>query len=222
MHDHFESGTELFKNLPQEKREKVFDAAVAEFASKGYRNASMNSLVRAAGISKGSIFQYFRTKRNLFDAVLELAVDQVKNYLRKVRSDTGEMPFPVRLGTLLRSGFSFIDKHPLLSAIYFQLLQSGDAPFGTEKILKLRKLGNEFLAEMLVEAVTHGEVRSDLDRQKTAFLVNSLMETLLRAYYTEFLDSGLGLYKGSHQDRETWIETTVAFIVSGLGNESSD
>ncbi len=222
MRDHFESGTELFKSLPLEKREKVFDAAVAEFASKGYRNASMNSLVRAAGISKGSIFQYFRTKRNLFDAVLELAVDRVKNYLRKVRSDTGEMPFPARLGTLLRSGFSFIDKHPLLSAIYFQLLQSGDAPFGTEKILQLRRLGNEFLAEMFDEAVSRGEVRSDLDRQKTAFLVNSLMETLLRAYYTEFLDSGLGLYKGTAQNREAWIETTVAFIVSGLGNESSD
>ncbi len=53
-------GTDLFKRLLPEKQEKIFQAAVNEFASKGYRNASMNSLVKAAGISKGSLFQYLR------------------------------------------------------------------------------------------------------------------------------------------------------------------
>ncbi len=49
-------GTELFRSLRPEKQEKVFQAAVHEFAINGYRNASMNSVVKAAGISKGSLF----------------------------------------------------------------------------------------------------------------------------------------------------------------------
>ena len=67
-------GTELFGKLAPEKQEKVFEAAVGEFASKGYRNASMNSLVKAAGISKGSIFQYFRTKRNRAENLTGLSI----------------------------------------------------------------------------------------------------------------------------------------------------
>ena len=62
MNDLASSGTNLFKNLPAEKQEKVFQAAVSEFASKGYKNASMNSLVKTAGISKGSLFQVLSDK----------------------------------------------------------------------------------------------------------------------------------------------------------------
>ena len=216
MDESLNAGTDLFRNLSPEKQEKVFQAAVSEFASKGYRNASMNSLVKTAGISKGSIFQYFRSKRNLFDAVLEIAVQQVKRHLKQVRGATEDLSFPERLEKLLRSGFQFIDKHPLLTAVYFQLLQSGDAPFGSERIVQLRRQGTEFLTELIEMAVSKGELRADIDVQRVGFLVNSLLETLLRAYYTEFLDSGLGLYKGDSQELDLWIKTTVDLIFSGI------
>ncbi len=216
MDESLNAGTDLFRNLSPEKQEKVFQAAVSEFASKGYRNASMNSLVKTAGISKGSIFQYFRSKRNLFDAVLEIAVQQVKRHLKQVRGETEDLSFPERLEKLLRSGFQFIDKHPLLTAVYFQLLQSGDAPFGSERIVQLRRQGTEFLTELIERAVSKGELRADIDIQRVGFLVNSLLETLLRAYYTEFLDSGLGLYKGDSQELDLWIKTTVDLIFSGI------
>ncbi len=216
MDESLNAGTDLFRNLSPEKQEKVFQAAVSEFASKGYRNASMNSLVKTAGISKGSIFQYFRSKRNLFDAVLEIAVQQVKRHLKQVRGSTEDLSFPERLEKLLRSGFQFIDKHPLLTAVYFQLLQSGDAPFGSERIVELRRQGTEFLTELIEMAVSKGELRADIDIQRVGFLVNSLLETLLRAYYTEFLDSGLGLYKGDSQELDLWIKTSVDLIFSGI------
>jgi TetR/AcrR family transcriptional regulator len=216
MDDSLNTGTELFQNLSPEKQEKVFQAAVSEFASKGYRNASMNSLVKTAGISKGSIFQYFRSKRNLFDAVLEIAVQQVKRHLKQVRGETEDLSFPERLEKLLRSGFHFIDQHPLLTAVYFQLLQSGDAPFGSERLIQLRRQGTEFLTELIEKAVSKGELTDDIDAQRAGFLVNSLLETLLRAYYTEFLDSGLGLYKGNSSELDLWIKTTVDLIFSGI------
>ncbi|MBI5250932.1 MAG: TetR/AcrR family transcriptional regulator [Desulfomonile tiedjei] len=216
MDESFDAGTELFRNLSPEKQEKVFQAAVSEFASKGYRNASMNSLVRTAGISKGSIFQYFKTKRNLFDAILEMAVQRVKQHLKQVRGETEELPFPERLEKLLRSGFQFIDRHPLLTAVYFQLLQSGDAPFGSERLIQLRRQGSEFLSDLIERAVSRGELRSDIDIHRVGFLINSLLETLLRAYYTEFLDSGLGLYKGDSKELDLWIKTTVDLINFGI------
>ncbi|MDQ7782442.1 MAG: TetR/AcrR family transcriptional regulator [Desulfomonilaceae bacterium] len=210
------TGTRLFRSLAPEKRDKVFRAAVREFASKGYRNASMNSVVKVARISKGSLFQYFRTKRDLFDGVVEMAVIEVKNYLKQVREDTNNMSFFDRLSRLIRAGFEFIDNHPLLARIYFHLIQSGETPFGVERMLQLHKLSDEFMADLIRDAIGRGEIRSDLDVERVAFLVNSLMETLLRAYYTEFMASGLGLYRGDGAELDRWIETFLELVSRGM------
>jgi TetR/AcrR family transcriptional regulator len=210
------TGTKLFQSLNPEKREKVFKAAVGEFAAKGYRNASMNSIVKIARISKGSLFQYFRTKQDLFDGVVEMAVTEVKEFLRQVREETSHMSFIERLGALIRAGFGFIDDHPLLARIYFHLIQSGEAPFGAERMLQLHKLSDEFMAELIRDAINRGELRQDLDVERVAFLVNALMETLLRAYYTEFMASGLGLYRGDESDLDGWVDTFLQLVSRGL------
>lgn len=219
MNDLASSGTNLFKNLPAEKQEKVFQAAVSEFASKGYKNASMNSLVKTAGISKGSLFQYFRTKQDLFDGIVEMAAGRVKQYLKQVRDETAEMGFFQRLDQLLRAGFAFIDRHPLLARVYFHLLQSGESPFGSDRILSLHRQGDEFLADLISQAVERGELRQDLDTERTAFLLKALLETLLRAYYTEFLASGSGLYRGSADELERWVNATLALLCKGMQRE---
>lgn len=216
MANPFFSGTSLFQNLNPEKREKVLRAAVSEFASKGYRSASMNSVVKVAQISKGSLFQYFRTKRDLFDGVVEMAVNEVKSYLRGVREQSSPLSFPERLEKLLRAGFAFIDNHPLLARIYFHLLQSGEAPFGAERIRRLHRLSDEFLTELIEEAIQRGEMRRDLDAARTAFLINALLETLLRAYYTEHLASEPGLYKGKGEKLDRWVAAFRDLVTRGL------
>ncbi len=212
-------GTELFRSLSRDKQEKVLNAAVEEFALNGYRNASMNTLVKAAGISKGSLFQYFRNKRGLFDGVVELAEARVKRYLKHVREQTTEMSFFERLEQLLRAGFAFIDEHPLLARIYFHLLQSGESPSGSNRVAKLRRRGEAFLAGLIREAVTRGELRESVEVSRVAFLINALFETLLRSYYTDFLGSDLGLYKGNADELDQWVKTTLDLICTGIETE---
>jgi len=48
---------QTFFNLPEEKREMVFNAAVEEFAEHGLKNASTNRIVKNSGIAKGSFYQ---------------------------------------------------------------------------------------------------------------------------------------------------------------------
>ncbi len=210
----------LFQNLNPEKRKRIFNAAAEEFAENGYRKASVNNIVKNAGISKGSLFQYFSTKRNLFDDLVQLAADQVKIYLKKVREDTEDVSFFERLDRLIRSGFDFIDTRPTLSRIYFQLLQSGDSPFGPGRILELRGRGEGFLRDLMVEAQNKGELRDDLDLDKMSFLLYSLLETMLRSYYLDHLSGEKGLYRGNSLTLDEWIGVTVDFVKYGLVKNS--
>ena len=55
-----------FFNLPAEKREKLLTAARAEFARVPYAESSINKMIQAADIPRGSFYMYFRDKEDLF------------------------------------------------------------------------------------------------------------------------------------------------------------
>ena len=63
--------TTTFFNLPEEKRERLLAAARAEFARTSYGEASVNRIIRAAGIPRGSFYMYFTDKGELFRYLME-------------------------------------------------------------------------------------------------------------------------------------------------------
>ncbi len=75
----------VFENLPEEKKQNIIKCALKEFADKGYEQASTNAIVKEAGISKGILFHYFKTKRDLYRYVIFYCIDlmytQMLDYL---------------------------------------------------------------------------------------------------------------------------------------------
>ena len=67
------SGT--FLNLAPEKQEKLLSAAVREFTERPYNEASINRIVREAGIPRGSFYMYFRDKEDLFHYLMEESIN---------------------------------------------------------------------------------------------------------------------------------------------------
>jgi AcrR family transcriptional regulator len=63
--------SERLEALPEDKRQKILQASLTEFAEHGYLNASTNRIVQTAGISKGLLFHYFGSKKKLFLYVLD-------------------------------------------------------------------------------------------------------------------------------------------------------
>lgn len=58
--------SETFFRLPEGKRQRLMDAAWEEFTSVRFSDASINQIVRNAGIPRGSFYQYFEDKDDLF------------------------------------------------------------------------------------------------------------------------------------------------------------
>lgn len=70
--------TSTFYNLPPPKRNKLLRAAVAEFAQKPFDEVSINRIIQAAEIPRGSFYQYFAGKRDLFQFVLHCYDQELK------------------------------------------------------------------------------------------------------------------------------------------------
>ena len=67
--------TDTWWNLDQHKRDEILAAALTEFAAHHYDDASISALVKRVGIAKGSIYQYFGDKQDLYDYLLHYAHD---------------------------------------------------------------------------------------------------------------------------------------------------
>jgi TetR/AcrR family transcriptional regulator len=63
----------LFKtlNIDAEKEDRIINAATKVFAENGYKRASTNAIVKEAGISKGILFHYFKSKKDLYLSLYE-------------------------------------------------------------------------------------------------------------------------------------------------------
>jgi TetR/AcrR family transcriptional regulator len=55
-----------FFNLSDEKRCRIVDAALQEFAAHSFNEASINRIIKNAEIPKGSFYQYFKNKEDLY------------------------------------------------------------------------------------------------------------------------------------------------------------
>lgn len=61
---------ERFDKLPDEKRKRILEAAKDEFLNSMYEKASINKIIQAAGISRGSFYTYFEDKQDLLECVM--------------------------------------------------------------------------------------------------------------------------------------------------------
>ena len=69
--------TTTFLNLPVEKQERLLEAAVREFSRQPFSEASINQIIKDAGIPRGSFYMYFTDKEELFRYLMSGYVDQL-------------------------------------------------------------------------------------------------------------------------------------------------
>ena len=82
---------QTFFNLPEEKRGKLVDSILAEFSRVPFEKVSINQIIRLAGISRGSFYQYFEDKQDVLQFLLSeykyQALKQVEQSLQRSGGD---------------------------------------------------------------------------------------------------------------------------------------
>ena len=68
---------ERLSNVDKEKKIKIINSAMEEFSKNTYEKASTNRIVEKAGISKGSLFNYFKSKKKLYEYLKVLSIVEI-------------------------------------------------------------------------------------------------------------------------------------------------
>ncbi len=116
---------QTFFNLPDDKRQQITDVAIEEFADNDYANASISKIVARAGIAKGSFYQYFEDKDDLYAYLVSLIAEI------KVETFSLDHPDPEHVGLfnylrwIFESSTEFELAYPRLSQIGYRMLKGG-------------------------------------------------------------------------------------------------
>ncbi|OKY75521.1 MAG: hypothetical protein BM485_07230 [Desulfobulbaceae bacterium DB1] len=204
-----------FNNLPFEKQEKIVDAAVGEFARQGYRKASINTIVREAGIAKGSLYQYFANKEMLFFFVFDRFTGLVKKTVKEAGTG-GKEDFFCQVRKVLLAGLLFIDRYPDYFQIYLKVLFEHDVPNRESLLSQVRLFSQEFFGPLCAAAQGRGAIRRDIPLPMMVFILDAVLDRFLQSYAQRSLDCGLELAGRKHDELTGQIDLVLQVLREGL------
>ncbi len=188
---------QTFLNIPEGKRRNIIGAAIDEFAEYGLENASTNRIVANSGISKGSFYQYFEDKQDVFMYLLTVLEREKLEYFK------GRHPLTTNMDTfqyyrwMVKVGMEFNSTYPrMVQAIGRVLL--GEGLYYGKNFAGFRQKTTHALERMIKQAIAHGEVDPSVDVN----LAVMIMETWSNAISTYFLNEGL-----KHRDIMKWVRS---------------
>jgi AcrR family transcriptional regulator len=205
-----EAGTVVRNERRKGQRpDEIIDAAFEEFAAKGYAEARLDDVASRAGISKGLVYVYFKTKEELFKAVvrtfliprfaalagrIEASEDTTEAIIRGPVLATMKEVAASRLVIILRLLIAEGPKHPDLTEFYHrevitrgiavirQLIDRGVAR-GEFRPTPLTRFPQLVVAPMLV-ALIWRSLFDSIDKLDTAAMLETHIDLLLHAIKT--------------------------------------
>ena len=199
---------EVFKDLDGEKQQKILNAAYKEFAEQGYAKASTNRIVKDAGISKGLLFYYFNSKRELYGDLIEIGMKTVEELYLEDMKLSGDYFERFYQASLVKLRVYRDNPHVLnfLARILFEPAETLTEPTSKHlDQLRLRTL-SQFSADT---DPSLAPFRTDIPREDVLKIVRWIME----GYENELIHT-IDVNNLSHIDIELALAKYRAFLES--------
>lgn len=203
-------------NLPEDKRRLVLAALKAEFAARPYSRASVDRVTAAAGISKGSFYQYFADKQDAYTYLVGELMDQ---RLALADAPVPEAPFAQVLTAMVLGSHELHRRDPQAWAVLARAL-ADDAPEVLSSGRALSGGVRTWARTALAAGQASGELRTDVDPQTAAWLIERTLLGLPQYLMTRLgLDPQEAAASGSafeHPEAEQVAHEVIAMLTCAL------
>lgn len=208
---------QTFLNLPEEKRQAFTEIALDEFANNDYNTASVSKIVEKAGIAKGSVYQYFNDKQDLFMYLLDVSNREMLDFIQQATPPNPAADFFEMLRWQMSATVQASQKYPVHAKLARRAYTS-PLPFHEEILEEAKKLRQEHFQALIAQAQSSGRLNPELDPAIVGFMVQGLINDL-----GPFLQSKFG------RRGDDWVELpevgevfdqVIAVLKRGLASES--
>jgi len=158
-----------FMSLETERRDAIMNAALREFASKGFDEASTNVIAKESGISKPLMFHYVNNKKDFFIFLYDYCLDIVnQEYFDQINSHEKDIFERLRQTCLLK--IQLLKKYPWIFD-FIRVAVFTDSEVVKEEVEKRRKMVEASSFERFYGDIDTSGFRSGLDIEKAKQLI---------------------------------------------------
>ncbi len=186
----------------QEMRDAILDAAVRAFNEQGYARATMDSVARQAGVSKGTLYNYFESKRDLFIRILDRISQQDELGLQEMLIRSGSAS--EKLETLLSEWSRRLPEYEEVGRLFLEFWAAAargerEGPI-KQHLERLRERWVSTLAGLIREGTRDGGFLPGLDPEVAAQLILASYDGLNLQNVVQLIDSNLEQLSESLKD----------------------
>lgn len=204
MEDQSKIETHKILSMETEKRNRVINASMSEF-SKGFKPASTDLISQKAGISKGLLFHYFGTKKNLYlfmlDYAMEAVISEYKSILNSKEKDLLEIVWQMAL--LKRELCSqYPDIFEFLTTFYYEISEEPKSDFAL-KYIKLKKE----IYKLLYDKIDETLLKENIDKVMASNIIRWTLEGL-----SEKITHEKKPFKQMHEEFDVYLHETKSYL----------
>jgi AcrR family transcriptional regulator len=175
-------------------------AAAAEFATYGFTGANINRISLAAGYAKGTIYNYFPSKRELMLALIDqIGANHTDFIVEQVILQASAVD---RTKAFFNAGFNFVEQYPEQAQVAISAVYGFDPEFKQRIYQAYQRLFDLLIEEIIGLGITNGDFRTENADTAAAFLMSIYL-------------GGSSLYS---PDGGIWFdaEKVTAFVMDGM------
>ena len=185
-----------------EVKEKIVQAAITTFSKYGYDKTRMDDIAKSAKLGKGTLYLYFKSKEELFYAISENSIKELKEQLSKLFSKKED---------LVHDAEKFYDQYRNLihdsEKVSFEMIaESSRNPKLRKALYEQRMKVYDIVIDYLRRQIEKGFFRKDMD-------VNAIASGLVALYDGLTISKLLGI--SEQYNKKTWSQTIRA-IFTGI------
>jgi len=155
-HDHKHVGCR-WRRRKDARPEEILDAALEVFSAKGFAAARLEDIANAAGISKGTLYLYFNSKQDIFQAAIQHTINPRLAQVEKLVSDD-DGPASDLLARLIRAWWSNVTGSHISALPKLIISESGNFPeladFFTRTVVRRTR---QLFATVIQKGIDRGE-----------------------------------------------------------------
>jgi len=193
----------------KDKREAILTAAFSLFGHYGYRRTSIDDIAQEAGIAKGTVYLYFKSKEEIFRALAQQLIDQMLAAAETAQATSTSVAEQLR--GMLEAKFGYFFELLHRSAHVREILDAKN-----QLCADLFTLADRRYQRLLANAITQAEGRGELHPARVGLEPEAAAELLTRSA------SGLGTYGTTAPTLSTFrrhLEALVRVFIVGLGGQ---
>lgn len=202
-----------------EKEQKILESAIAVFSEKGFSAATTNEIAKIAGVAEGTIFRYFKTKKDILRSILVQTLNLISS---KLVLESFEKILANSKGKDLRT---------ILKEILYDRVQLAETIFPMARIIITEALFHEDVREAIYQNIISKALKVVTDFRNDMVdrgLIKSTVEpeALLRAVLGNLavlmVQRKLFADKFVLKDIDTEVDMIIDIIMYGIASDGAN